>query len=66
MALLNPKEKFLAIPRFVGFRKIFNRGSEIVIRLDRRTYSPVLRQASLPETITVPWWGGRTLRYEYA
>jgi hypothetical protein len=45
---------------------ILNRGSEIVIRLDRRTYSPVLRQASLPETITVPWWEGRTLRYEYA
>jgi hypothetical protein len=35
------------------------------IRLARRTYSPVLRQASLPETITVPWWGGRTLRYQY-
>jgi len=45
---------------------ILNRGTEIVVRLDRRTYSPVLRQASLPETITVPWWGGRTLRYQYA
>jgi hypothetical protein len=44
---------------------ILNRGSEIVVRLNRRTYSPVLRQASLPETITVPWWEGRTLRYEY-
>ena len=39
---------------------------QITIRLNRRTYSPVLRQASLPETITVPWWEGRTLRYEYA
>ena len=38
---------------------------QITIRLARRTYSPVLRQASLPETITVPWWGGRTLRYQY-
>ena len=37
-----------------------------MIRLNRRTYSPVLRQATLPETITVPWWGGRTLRYQYA
>jgi hypothetical protein len=44
---------------------IENRGTEIVIRLHRRTYSPVLRQASLPETITVPWWDGRTLRYQY-
>jgi hypothetical protein len=45
---------------------ILNRGAEITVRLDQRTYSPVLRQASLPETITVPWWEGRTLRYEYA
>jgi hypothetical protein len=45
---------------------ILNRRSEIVVRLDRRTYSPVLRQASVPETITVPWWQDRTLRYEYA
>jgi len=29
---------------------------EIVIRPGRRTYSPILRQATLPETITVPWW----------
>ena len=39
---------------------------QITVRLNRRTYSPVLRQANLPETITVPWWGGRTLRYQYA
>ena len=45
---------------------ILNRGPEIVVRLNRRTYSPVLRQARLPETISVPWWEGRTLRYEYA
>lgn len=36
----------------------------ITVRLDRRAYSPVLRQADLPETTTVPWWGNRTLRYE--
>jgi hypothetical protein len=45
---------------------ILNHGHETVVRLNRRTYSPVLRQASLPETITVPWWQGRTLRCEYA
>jgi hypothetical protein len=39
---------------------------EIVVQLDRRTYSPVLRQADLPPTVTVPWWGGRRLRYHYA
>jgi len=41
-----------------------------VVSLDPRgledVLSPVLRQASLPETITVPWWQGRTLRYECA
>ena len=37
---------------------------EIIVRLDRRTYSPVLRQADRPTT-EVPWWGGRRLSYEY-
>ena len=37
----------------------------ITVRLDRRAYSPVLRSADLPDT-TVPWWGGRRLRYEFA
>jgi hypothetical protein len=44
---------------------IENHRGQTTIRLTRRTYSPVLRQASLPETITVPWCGGRTLRYQY-
>ena len=44
---------------------IENHHGQTTIRLARRTYSPVLRQASLPETITVPWWEGRTLRYQY-
>jgi transposase len=36
----------------------------ITVRLDRRAYAPVLRTAALPNDITVPWWGNRTLRYE--
>lgn len=36
----------------------------ITVRLGRRTYSPVLREADLPET-TVPWLGNRTVRFEY-
>ena len=44
--------------------EILNRGNEIIVRLDRRTYSPVLRQADLPAT-EVPWWGGRRLSYQY-
>ena len=44
--------------------EILNRGNEIIVRLDRRTYSPILRQADLPTT-EVPWWSGRRLSYEY-
>jgi hypothetical protein len=44
---------------------IVNRGDTITVRLDRRTYSPVLRSADIPDS-TVPWWGGRTLRFDYA
>ncbi|MCA1693712.1 MAG: hypothetical protein LC749_02735 [Actinobacteria bacterium] len=43
---------------------IINRGQTIAVRLKRRTYSPVLRQADIPE-VAVPWWGGRTLRFEF-
>ena len=50
-------------------RRRFDRDTEpiaLVVRLDRRTYSPVLRQADLPPTLTIPWLDGRTLGYEYA
>ena len=36
----------------------------ITVRLGRRTYSPVLRQADRPDT-AIPWWGNRTLHFEY-
>ncbi|MDQ3528326.1 MAG: transposase [Actinomycetota bacterium] len=38
----------------------------LTVRLDRRAYSPVLRQADLPDDTTIPWWGGRTMRYQIA
>jgi hypothetical protein len=44
---------------------ILPRGDTIVVRLDRRTYSPVLRQAGIPH-VAVPWWDNRQLRFEYA
>jgi hypothetical protein len=44
---------------------ILHHGDTITVRLDRRAYSPVLRQADLP-AVTVPWWNNRTLRFEYA
>ena len=44
---------------------INNPNGPITIRLDRRTYSPVLRSANLPDT-PIPWLGGRTIHYEYA
>jgi transposase-like protein len=43
---------------------IVNRGDTIVVRLNRRTYSPVLRQADIPD-VAVPWWDGRRLHFEY-
>ena len=38
----------------------------ITVRLDRRAYTPVLRQADLPHDTPVPWWGNRTLRFEFS
>lgn len=43
---------------------IHNHRDHIVVRLNRRAYSPVLRAADLPDT-AVPWWGGRTLHFEF-
>ncbi len=45
--------------------QILNHGQLITVRIDRRAHSPVLRAANLP-AIAVPWWGGRTLRYQLA
>jgi hypothetical protein len=46
--------------------EIITTGDTITVRLNRRTYSPVLRSADLPTDTTVPWWGNRTLRYQFA
>ena len=43
---------------------ITNNGHTITVHLNRRTYSPILRQAAIPDT-TIPWWGNRTLHFEY-
>jgi transposase len=53
--------------RFLNTRgEIITSSDVITVRLSRRTYSPVLRQADLPPATKVPWWGNRTLRYELA
>jgi hypothetical protein len=44
---------------------IHNHNHTTTVRLNRRTYSPVLRQTDIPQ-VTVPWWNGRTLRFQYA
>jgi transposase len=43
--------------------QIITSNDTITVRLERRAYSPVLRKASLPD-LAIPWWGGRTVRYE--
>ncbi len=45
--------------------QIITTSDQITVRLERRAYSPVLRKAGLPEATTVPWWGNRTLHYEF-
>jgi transposase len=45
---------------------IINTGDTTTIRIDRRAYSPVLRQAGLPADTTVPWWENRRLHFEFA
>jgi hypothetical protein len=37
----------------------------ITVTLNRRAYSPVLRQSSLPGETTVPWWQDRRLRFQF-
>ena len=46
--------------------QITTSGDTITIRLDRRAYTPVLRQADLPHDTQVPWWENRTLRFEFS
>jgi transposase-like protein len=45
---------------------ITSAGDQVTVRIDRRAYSPVLRQASLPSDITIPWWHGRRLHFEFS
>ena len=45
--------------------EILNQGDDIIVRIDRRACSPVLRQDELP-TVTVLWWGNRPLSYQFA
>ena len=45
---------------------IINSGDATTVRIDRRAYSPVLRQADLPADTAVPWWSGRQLHFEFA
>jgi transposase len=46
--------------------QIITRGNTITVRLERRAFSPALRKAQLPADTRVPWWTGRTIRYELA
>lgn len=45
--------------------KIITADDTITVRLDRRAYAPLLRQADLSNDTTVPWWRNRTLRHEF-
>src|SRR5438132_7281266 len=46
--------------------QIITTDDTITVRLERRAFSPVLRSADLPPATPIPWWGGRSIRYEFA
>jgi hypothetical protein len=42
------------------------RGEEIVVRFDRRSHNPILREAALDrEAKPIPWLGGRRIRFAF-
>jgi hypothetical protein len=45
---------------------ISNGDRGVTVKINRRAYSPVLRHARLPDDTTVPWCGGRRLRFQSA
>jgi hypothetical protein len=45
--------------------RIITTPGTVTVRLERSAFSPVLRKADLPAATPVPWWGGRTIRYEF-
>ena len=38
----------------------------ITVTLNRRAYSPVLRQSDLHADTTIPWWQNRRLRFQFS
>ena len=46
--------------------QIITTAEAVTVRLERRAYSPVLRQATLPAETAIPWWGGKKLCFEFA
>jgi hypothetical protein len=46
--------------------EIISDGAGITVKINRRAYSPVLREADLPADTAVPWWHGRLLHFEFA
>ena len=45
---------------------IINDDDTITVTLNRRAYSPVLRQSELRTDTTVPWWQNRRLRFQFS
>jgi transposase-like protein len=51
--------------RFLSTGGTITRDDDVITaHLARRTYSPVLRSANVPD-VTVPWWGSRRLHFEF-
>jgi hypothetical protein len=47
------------------YGEIISDPAGITVKINRRAYSPVLREADLPDDTTVPYRGGCQLHFEF-
>ena len=60
-----PKQLYRLFVETAGTSKV--RDEEIVVRFDRRSHNPILREAALDrEPTPIPWLGGRRIRFAFA
>ena len=59
-----PKQLYRLFVETAGTVKV--EGEEIVVRFDRRSHNPILREAALDrETVPIPWLGDRRIRFTF-
>ena len=62
---MEPKQLYRKFVETGG--KLFIKDESIIIRFDRRSHNPILRQAALDdESVLIPWLEGKRLRFEFS